>query len=555
MMQNHPENSEHEQFNVLVLGETQSGKSTLIEGIKRYANPEYQIDVKIIGNGYDSFTKEVRITPVPTNLPNYYVVKSTPGKGATSGPQERVDYNAFIYKECEDDYEDSINQRREFEMIQESPADMVRGTPNEEMAQGAPRDVEPQRRPNNEMVCFNLMDTPGLNATNGEDELHVEKIFSALIGFKKIHLVLITVSLGPFSQGFRDAIKCYVDMFPDFNGIIAFVHTHIDYKNLHPKCEKFSKSLQDKIVALNNIVGRQTVPHFKIDCDLFTKKPIRNCITQNIIRRILQLAKLNNPVVMNQTVVNKTRKMRDIDNLLKDKYEATTRVIERTLRFKDEEEGNLLARTFELETDIIKMKVEKTLLGEFLRRNDTDSQDLLYEERFDSGVIGRTPDKEQTIGLEEQEFTIDQFKYLKRNGIIQHPSGMSGISWKASFKPTPHQDCLFHVKLYVRKSNRHKNEIHRKNGQNSELETKIRNAIAKRDDHAKNHKDQRMRIQKIVDDHDKVIRLLGRASNEILTPEEFQQLIKDRAYIGTLSECAKAVEAVYRRTLKINDDE
>ncbi|KAF9359680.1 hypothetical protein BGX26_011720 [Mortierella sp. AD094] len=527
---NPPKIPENKPYNILVLGETQSGKSTLIEGIRRYADPKYKIDENSIGSGYGSHTTIVVTTPVTTNLPDYYVIKSTSKNSTTSEQKERVDYSAFIYDQSEDDYEDSINQRHEIEMVQ--------GTPNDEM------------------VRFDLMDTPGLNATNGEDELHVEKIFSALIKSKEVHLVLITISLGPFSQGFQDAIKCYVDMFPDFNGIIAFVHTHIDYKNLHPDCVKFAKSLQDKMAALNNIVGRETVPYFKIDCDLFTKKPIRNCITQNTIRRILQLAKLNNPVVMNQTVVNKTRKMRDIDNLLKDKYEATTRVIERTLRFKNEGEGDLLAKTFQLEIDIIKMEVEKALLKEFLRRNDTDSQDLLYEKRFDSDVMHRTLDREETMEFKEQEFTIDQFKYLKRNvDIIQHSGGMNDKSWKVVFKPTSYQDCLLHVKLYVRRSNRYRKENQEAGAQSSDLETKIAIAVARRDDHAKIHEGERMRIQKIVDDHNRVIRLLGRVSNEILTPDIFQALIEARAYIGTLSECARAVEGVYHRMLKINGDE
>ncbi|KAF9105381.1 hypothetical protein BGX27_009654 [Mortierella sp. AM989] len=512
-MQSH---SKIPEYNVLVLGETQSGKSTFVEAAKKYADQSRNIDERSIGTGYGSHTTTVNISPVVTDLPDYVVNVLTKGN-KTSGQPSKVDYGEFVHTQGEDDYEDSLNQRRGIEMIR-----------------GPTKD---------ERVRFNFIDTPGLNATTGEDELHVEKIFSALIKSKEIHLVLITISFGPFSLGFKDAIKCYIDMFPDFNGIIAFVHTHIDYKNLHPRCTKFAKSFSEKMLALNEIMCRKTVPHFKIDCDLFTKKPIRNCITQNTIQKILQLAMLNNPVVMNQTVVNKTRKMRDIDHLLKDKYEATTSVIERTLRIKNQDEGDLLAKTFQFETDIIKMDVEDALLREFLRRNNTDGLELLFEGRFDTYTMDRAASKEQSMGFEEQEFIIDKLKLLERNvPIKRHIGGENEKSWKICFEPTPRQDCVLHAKLYTARSNRYQGEIENKLAQSLELEDKMKVGVAKRDDYAKLHEQQRMEIQAIVEDHKMVIRLLGHVSNEILSPDVFQELIEAKAYVGTLSECAKAVE-------------
>ncbi|KAG0343386.1 hypothetical protein BG005_002455 [Podila minutissima] len=93
-------------------------------------------------------------------------------------------------------------------------------------------------------------------------------------------------------------------------------------------------------------MGRTTFPHFKIDCEVYNKKPIRDCITQNTIRKILGLAILSQPINVLHTVIHKTRKMRNIDNILRDKFEATCILSEQILQFKNADEGELLAGGF-----------------------------------------------------------------------------------------------------------------------------------------------------------------------------------------------------------------
>ncbi|CAO3570342.1 unnamed protein product [Mortierella alpina] len=48
-------------YNILLLGPTQSGKSTLLEGIRRYVDPEYSIDEGAIGNGHGPHTTKIRV--------------------------------------------------------------------------------------------------------------------------------------------------------------------------------------------------------------------------------------------------------------------------------------------------------------------------------------------------------------------------------------------------------------------------------------------------------------------------------------------------------------
>ncbi|KAG0028729.1 hypothetical protein BGZ82_008278, partial [Podila clonocystis] len=97
------------EYNVLVLGETQSGKSTLIQYMRKYADPKTEIDTKALGTGFLSHTQEVIWTTIDTDLPEYYV---TGKKGTKSG---KINYGEFITEEDEYDYEDSLNMRKGIE--------------------------------------------------------------------------------------------------------------------------------------------------------------------------------------------------------------------------------------------------------------------------------------------------------------------------------------------------------------------------------------------------------------------------------------------------------
>ncbi|KAF9333343.1 hypothetical protein BG006_003758, partial [Podila minutissima] len=80
------------EYNVLVLGETQSGKSTLIECMRKYADPLVEINTQALGTGF-SYAGE------------YYVQE----KGV-----ERVNYGDFLKIPDEYDYEDALNMRKGF---------------------------------------------------------------------------------------------------------------------------------------------------------------------------------------------------------------------------------------------------------------------------------------------------------------------------------------------------------------------------------------------------------------------------------------------------------
>ncbi|KAF9319191.1 hypothetical protein BG003_009649, partial [Podila horticola] len=408
--------------NILVLGETQSGKSTLIQCMRKYANPDVEIDTKALGTGFLSHTMNVKTETIVTDLPEHYVANQN---------GDVIDYRKFIKTHDGNDYGDLLNMRKGLEMKKGDP-----------------------RLP--KTVKFNLIDTPGLNATGGDDEKHVQTIFRGLNEVKTIHLLIVTIASGPFTRGLKDAIKYYVDMFPDFKGIIAFVHTRFDYKNTHPTWVQEARAIDAKTGSLHKILGRTSFPQFKIDCNINNKRPIRECITWNTIQEILELATFNRPVNMLQTVVNKTRKMRDIDNHLQRQFESAIAGIEQARWLKDPKKAEVLAEIFRGETRIHKLKARAKVLDEFFVRHNVAHPEVLYEERLDmnSGTIGQyrvTTVQCQEIGQPgiriERDLLCHGIHLVEEIGRRKDDEPWE--SWRADFRPTSPRHCLLHVKIYT----------------------------------------------------------------------------------------------------------
>jgi len=262
-------------YNVLFLGETQSGKSTLIEHLRKYADPDYVVNKENIGDYIFSYTKNVLSSEIQTNSPAYFI--------KTIKNNERVDYGDFVIEDDQEDYEDKLNNRGY--LLERDDSD-------------APK------------VAFNMIDTPGLNDTSLFDETNIAIIFKALVSIEAINPIAITVSNNPFAEGLMDALKAYIDLLPEFNGNIVFAHTKIDYAKLHPADDsQFAESLLQKKNIFAQLSGRDFVLHLLIDNNIGTRQVVRDCITQNTLCNLLSMAKLNQPIPIRTMHMNKTEKM------------------------------------------------------------------------------------------------------------------------------------------------------------------------------------------------------------------------------------------------------
>ncbi|KAF9389855.1 hypothetical protein CPB97_010493 [Podila verticillata] len=338
----------HSIHNILVLGEVISGKSTLIEALKKYADPNYTVNKRDIGEGAFTCTKTVSFAHIQTNNPEYFI---TPLK-----TKKRVDYSEFITEFDQEDYESKLNDRRY---------------------------LLERNEPNSPKVAFNLIDTPGLNDISISDEGNLAIILKALSCIDSINLVAITVSDNPFTDGLMGALKAYVGLWPEFNGNIVFVHTKIDYAKLHPEDDsQFAQALLQKKKILAQLVGRDSVPHLLIDNNIGTKQVVRDCITQNTLRNLLNMAKHNQPIPFRIMRMNKTEKMRHVDLILRDKFEAIVKARSEELSTKDKEQQRAMEQISELKVQISGTEALLKNATEHPNANCNEALELLHEELY-----------------------------------------------------------------------------------------------------------------------------------------------------------------------------
>ncbi|KAF9172185.1 hypothetical protein BGX21_005010 [Mortierella sp. AD011] len=502
------------EINILLLGETQSGKSTFIELVKKYADLDYTIDLSNIGSSVKSCTKDIIRSTVHTDLPIPKIVKSDPESSPIT-----INLGSLINDSPNvDDFDDVLNQRN-IAIIQ--------------VPSKAPKQYQ-----------FNLIDTPGLNDTRGKDEKHIASIYKASRYSECIHLVLVTIGKGPFSPGFQAAIKCYFDIFPEFHGIVAFVHTHFDYKNLHPEREEVFSHHIVKKDALNDMMGRHTCHHLEIDCDVKSTRPIRIGITQNIIRRILSLAPFNQPVAMKRVLILKSPKMRVTDNILVDKLKAILDAQRKTADFKDKTQGDILRKLYEMETHLNSLHYEEQELEEYIKEHDTDDLVMIHESRFDESWRALHCKKSHCMDFQNQEHIICKKDILRENVKISKEQGGEGHNyWNVVYKRHGYEDGSLHVKLYTTRSSIYSKQISERMSRLAQLRRDRQEIKREHFQYSSKHHSEQADFRKLVELNASYTELISRLSRERLPSEVFQQLIDEDAYA---SENSEIVEKVYR---------
>ncbi|KAG0025667.1 hypothetical protein BGZ82_009895 [Podila clonocystis] len=507
-------------YNILFLGESQSGKSTSIESLKKYADQRYTINKDNLGDGIFSKTSAVSTFDIHTNLPSYYI---------TDNREVRVDYGAFL-DEPHDDYEDELNDRRSYRLNRD----------------------ELTTRP----VSFRLIDTPGLNDTALNDEANIAIIFKALENIKSIHLVVITVANNPFTEGLRDALQAYVNLLPELNGNIVFLHTRIDYAKMHPDDKVFSGYMAEKQRILHDLMGRDTVPHILIDNDIDSKRTIRNCITQNTLRNLLDMAKLNQPIRVRVMMMNKTEKMQTVDNVLRQKCKENIIARETTLGGKNREEQAVLARIGDLKARIAEHEQTLQDIKRDLAFYDKDSLVLHHEESYQQGVslLGLVePAKAMyfpgKIRAEKQGFihhSIDHIDILERNvKILQKAGGLGQAFWAVRFSRRKHQNGLYAVKIYITKRKKFSKKIENWKTAENKNRGLLQSCTIELAELEQQEQERRAQIDVLLVQLKRDHYLLGKVSTTDIDSNVFHDLVAANVYVRDIAQSAINVENYY----------
>ncbi|KAG0032578.1 hypothetical protein BGZ81_010628 [Podila clonocystis] len=423
-------------FNVLLLGETQAGKSTFVQAVKQYADPNHAIEIDTIGSGNTSKTKVVHQSCVDTRYPVHEVHLKTSSLSGVELTAVNVDAILDENKYDWEDYESELDDRKKKYLHR-------CGDPKEQ-----------------EMHHIHLFDTPGLNDTNGEDEVHIASIIKSLKTAGSIHLVLVIVGNSPLTPGFQSALKCYMDVFPEFQGVIAFVHTKFDYVNLHPLRKDKIASMDERKQKLHKIMGRPSCKHYVIDCDFAVTKPIRRCITQNTIREILMEVKTNFPVSIGTETVRKTPKMKDIDMIIINRYKAALAATTETLKTKDGEQSAVMSRIIELDTSMNSILATESEMSDYIKTHDTNEYIFMDERNFDQHWTLIDMDRRHTMSFLPQEHTIHRVVITQDHTYIKRTRGGEGEKfWEIDFKRKPYKNGVLRAKFYTTSAEMFKNEI------------------------------------------------------------------------------------------------
>ncbi|KAF9575398.1 hypothetical protein BGW38_008228, partial [Lunasporangiospora selenospora] len=139
-------------YNILLIGPSQSGKSTLVEAIGQYLFPGSEIDFSHIGDGNLSCTKEVRVVEYESHFPEFELINTDPTSQVPGEvfylPKQKtssgikINVPRFLDEKSHRKYKQKLNQYDDLEVYQAPPGSQKRH-------------------------IFRIYDTPGLEDTDG----------------------------------------------------------------------------------------------------------------------------------------------------------------------------------------------------------------------------------------------------------------------------------------------------------------------------------------------------------------------------------------------------
>ncbi|KAG0056534.1 hypothetical protein BGZ83_004557 [Gryganskiella cystojenkinii] len=508
-------------YNVLLLGQAQSGKSTLLEAIKQYGNPSHVPDLGRIGLGNKAHTEEPYIEEIVTCLPSYRVFETN------RHVRQEIEVEPYLQARKFKDFK-SLLKRSDLEVMSESNTSFAR---------------------------FRIIDTPGLDDTEGRDVEYLGRIFSAISSLSHLHLVVITDSPGAiFAPGYLTALDTYAKVFSTMHGLMTLVTTKLPYKEQHPgrtDTPLFDAKLEQRAKIISGIMGRR-FPSFKIDCNFQKNQPFHICLTRNTIRDILNTATIKTPVALKMRV-QKTPVMKAVDQIVFDDYQIYIADLQHKCK--------LLDLADQLRLEIIQIESDIATKHKELQPIDTDELLHLYEVRFlqdwehlyvirptklrystyDYSIgassaqysaveiltnqiedSGETVEKIEEKGREEDGFVIDDIRCTQSAVEIMKESGGKGHRyWSVLFRRKSYEKGKYHAILSIRSRNKHRALIDRLKQEIKKLEEELEER-------------KRLRTERLIE-----LKLQGIPETTAVDPKAFQSLNDRLSFYRAMMDATK----------------
>ncbi|KAF9961505.1 hypothetical protein BGZ72_003343 [Mortierella alpina] len=509
-------------YNILLLGQTQAGKSTLLEGIKRYVDPDYVVNDAAIGDGFGSHTESVHEVKLDTQFPEYRVLEAD--------SVQEVDVEELC-----DKYSEGIMSRL-----------------------GRTKDRVVQQRSTSLQAnsTIHIFDTPGLDDTNGHDEKNVATVLTALSEAKatEIHLILIVLSRQtPMTPGLQNALRTYQKIFSAMNGLMTVVYTKVeDYSQLSIN-RKTATFLRKSSEMLNELM-QQNIPYQLIDCDLDETRPIHIYFRQQAIRRILLLAKFNIPVALNRMQLYKTPKMLDIDEIIFARYREQLDTVTSRLKMRktvDECDSNILEAQYkirELNENLLNHDTQDLeLIEEFALDGSWDMADFVPWDPWDlrTETVFKCPKIDYQIGdLRKDGSGVD---------ITEEEGGIGYSHWSVKVNRQRLRSCNYRAKLYAKRCNKYKHEIAKCKSELADWEAILKECRLKRgsleEESASEDASSDAKMQARCWD------MMARARRKTLHLNLFRAMAMDGVFEGALLDCVRKLESFYQTYVPTEGEE
>ncbi|KAI1318903.1 hypothetical protein EDD11_005537 [Mortierella claussenii] len=498
---------------------------TLCRRIRKYVDPNCNIDHQAIGHGNSSHTRDVQIESIETNFPDYCLYDTK--------PRYKFSFDALLS-------EDSPEERKVDNSELLCPPTFMQYKRNIDRIDGlVVREDETQR---STKCNINIYDTPGLDDTNGHDERHMAKLLSALLSTEAIHLVLITISRHtPMTPGLQAALMTYSKVFSAMGGLIAFVHTNVDFKTQHHQNTKLTNFLQERKDDLEKIMARN-IPHFLIDCDLDEDRPIYLYLRQRTIRSLLLLTRLNVPVPLNKMQLCKTKRMTEIDDLIVSEYEKGLRNVEK-------ESAQLEKSIINIDLSINEARYSIRELCERLNNDNTEDLEIIDERRLDEHWDLFAFRQEKVLEASNLKYIIDDI-HVEQSGIeIKEIQGGVGKNhWSVKLIRQFFQHGTYHAKLYARRRQKRRLKINEDERKLEDSRKTLDALIEQRKtlDGVDSPEDATLtQRQQLLAKHNQCLNLITRASRPTLHLNLFKTIAEAGVYEGDIVQCVKRVAAFY----------
>lgn len=301
-----------ESINVLIVGETQQGKSTLIKQLSKYAGtPDLDIG---IGNGNESCTKRVGVYPVSAELKQFQLVDH---EGQVISDLSYVEY-------CD------LTPRK------------AKVVPIDELQ--------------NQRVNFTLIDTPGLSDSNNDDMDVMAGIIGRLGEMDHINAVIYVRGINsPFGQSFKDFFSYFQRSIPSLSNGLMIVHsnfTTFKVEEFLQDDQNFAKLRQDAFKATTGL----ELPHFFMDNDPSSRSPFAVKQSLNESYRLLSQIASQKPSPVGPLKLLKTPKMVDLDAHVLNTLNDLKMGLERSWNEQKSHAKTIDQMNYDLQRDLAKTK-------------------------------------------------------------------------------------------------------------------------------------------------------------------------------------------------------